>query len=152
MSPASVRSADRRRPDLAVAKSPGGGSRGPTVVTAIAIGSAPTRGRIMKLLRRQFLQLAGAVAAAPAFPQFASALDYPTRPVRIIAGFAAGGGVDITARLIGQWLADRLGQSFVVENRAGAGGNIGTEAVVKAAPDGYTLLLAAVPNEAHASP
>src|SRR3982075_3273193 len=105
----------------------------------------------MKLLRRKFLKLAGAVAAAPAFPQRAFADDYPTRPVRIIAGFTAGGGVDITARLIGQWLAERLGQSFVVENRAGAGGNIGTEAVVNAAPDGYTLLLATVPNAVNAS-
>jgi tripartite-type tricarboxylate transporter receptor subunit TctC len=105
----------------------------------------------MKLLRRKFLKLAGAVAAAPAFPQLASALDYPTRPVRVIAGFAAGGGVDITARLIGQWLGERLGQSFVIENRPGAGGNIGTEAVVSAAPDGYTLLLATVPNAVNAS-
>jgi tripartite-type tricarboxylate transporter receptor subunit TctC len=105
----------------------------------------------MKLLRRQFLQLAGAAAAAPAFPQRASALEYPTRPVRIIAGFAAGGGVDVTARLIGQWLTDRLGQSFVIENRPGAGGNIGTETVVNAAPDGYTLLLATVPNAVNAS-
>ena len=105
----------------------------------------------MKLLRRNFLKLAGAALAAPAFSRFASADDYPTRPVRIIAGFAAGGGVDITARLIGQWLSDRLGQSFVVENRTGAGGNIGTEAVVKAAPDGYTLLLATVPNAVNAS-
>src|SRR6266513_2116664 len=105
----------------------------------------------MKLLRRKFPQLAGAMAAAPAFPRLASALDYPTRPVRIIAGFAAGGGVDITARLIGQWLTERLGQSFVTENRTGAGGNIGTEAVVNAAPDGYTLLLATVPNAVNAS-
>jgi tripartite-type tricarboxylate transporter receptor subunit TctC len=105
----------------------------------------------MKLIRRQFLQLAGAVAATPAFPRLASALDYPRRPVRIVAGFAAGGGVDITARLIGQWLTERLGQSFVTENRAGAGGNIGTEAVVSAAPDGYTLLLATVPNAVNAS-
>jgi tripartite-type tricarboxylate transporter receptor subunit TctC len=105
----------------------------------------------MKLLRRHFLKLAGAAVAAPAFPQFASAEDYPARPVRLIAGFAAGGGVDITARLIGQWLGDRLGQSFVVENRTGAGGNIGTEAVVNAAPDGYTLLLATVPNAVNAS-
>jgi tripartite-type tricarboxylate transporter receptor subunit TctC len=104
----------------------------------------------MKLLRRQFLKLA-VVAAAAAVPQLASALDYPTRPVRIIAGFAAGGGVDVTARLIGQWLTDRLGQSFVIENRPGAGGNIGTEAVVNAAPDGYTLLLATVPNAVNAS-
>ena len=105
----------------------------------------------MKLLHRQFLKLAAVVAAAAAVPQFASALDYPTRPVRIIAGFAAGGGVDVTARLIGQWLTDRLGQSFVIENRPGAGGNIGTEAVVNAAPDGYTLLLATVPNAVNAS-
>src|SRR5713101_8085870 len=105
----------------------------------------------MKLLRRQFLKLAAVVAAAAAVPQHASALDYPTRPVRIIAGFAAGGGVDITARLIGQWLSDRLGQSFVVENRPGAGGNIGTEAVVNAPPDGHTLLLATVPNAVNAT-
>jgi tripartite-type tricarboxylate transporter receptor subunit TctC len=103
----------------------------------------------MKLLRREFLALAGAVAAA--LPRRASADEYPARPVRIVAGFAAGGGVDITARLIGQWLADRLGQSFVIENRPGAGGNIGTEAVVNAAADGYTLLLAAVPNAVNAS-
>jgi tripartite-type tricarboxylate transporter receptor subunit TctC len=103
------------------------------------------------LLRRNFLKLAGALIAMPALPQLASALDYPTRPTKIVAGFAAGGGVDITARLIGQWLADHLGQPFVVENRTGAGGNIGTEAVVNAAPDGYTLLLATVPNAVNAS-
>ncbi|MET0677144.1 MAG: tripartite tricarboxylate transporter substrate binding protein [Bradyrhizobium sp.] len=105
----------------------------------------------MKLLRRNFLQLAGAIVAAPALPRAASALDYPAKPSRIVAGFAAGGGVDITARLIGQWLADHLGQPFVVENRTGAGGNIGTEAVVNAAPDGYTLLLATVPNAVNAT-
>ena len=105
----------------------------------------------MNFLRHQFLKLAAVVAAAAAVPQLASALDYPTRPARIIAGFAAGGGVDVTARLIGQWLTDRLGQSFVIENRPGAGGNIGTEAVVNAAPDGYTLLLATVPNAVNAS-
>jgi tripartite-type tricarboxylate transporter receptor subunit TctC len=105
----------------------------------------------MKLHRRKFLELAGAVAAAPASLRRAAADDYPSRPVRLVAGFAAGGGVDITARLIGQWLADRLGQSFVVENRPGAGGNIGTEAVVNAAADGYTLLLATVPNAVNAS-
>jgi tripartite-type tricarboxylate transporter receptor subunit TctC len=105
----------------------------------------------MQLYRRQFLKLAGAVATAPAFSNQALAEDYPTRPVRIVAGFAAGGGVDITARLIGQWLSERLGQSFVIENRPGAGGNIGTEAVVKAAPDGTTLLLATVPNAVNAT-
>jgi tripartite-type tricarboxylate transporter receptor subunit TctC len=105
----------------------------------------------MKLLRRTLLKSAAAALAAAAFPRSASADDYPTRPVRIIAGFAAGGGVDITARLIGQWLNERLGQSFVTENRPGAGGNIGTEAVVNAAADGYTLLLATVPNAVNAS-
>src|SRR6201991_5233170 len=105
----------------------------------------------MRLARRTFLQLAGIAAMLPARPRAASALDYPTRPVRIVAGFAAGGGVDITARLIGQWFTERLGQSFVTENRPGAGGNIGTEAVVNAAADGYTLLLATVPNAVNAS-
>src|SRR4030081_2127572 len=81
----------------------------------------------------------------------ASADDYPTRPVRLVAGFAAGGGVDITARLIGQWLGGRLGQSFITENRPGAGGNIGTETVVHASPDGYTLLLATLPNAVNAT-
>jgi tripartite-type tricarboxylate transporter receptor subunit TctC len=81
----------------------------------------------------------------------ARAQTYPTRPVHVIVGFAAGGGVDITARLIGQWLSDRLGQSFITENRAGAGGNIGTEVVANAAPDGYTLLLATVPNAVNAT-
>ena len=105
----------------------------------------------MKFHRRQFLKLTAAAIAAPALPQPALALDYPTRPVRIVVGFAAGGGVDITAHLIGQWLAGRLGQSFVVENRPGDGGNIGTEVVVKAPPDGYTLLLATVPNAVNAT-
>jgi tripartite-type tricarboxylate transporter receptor subunit TctC len=105
----------------------------------------------MKLARRQFLDLALAAAAFPAVARTALAQTYPARPVHIIAGFAAGGGVDITARLIGQWLAERLGQNFVVDNRPGAGGNIGTEAVVNAAPDGYTLLLATVPNAVNAT-
>jgi tripartite-type tricarboxylate transporter receptor subunit TctC len=105
----------------------------------------------MKFLRREFLELAGGVAAAAALPRRVAAADYPARPVRIVAGFTAGGGVDITARLIGQWLGEHFGQSFIIENRPGAGGNIGTEAVVNAAPDGYTLLLAAVPNAVSAS-
>jgi len=105
----------------------------------------------MKLRRRQFLHLAACTVAISAQSRIAWALDYPSRPVRIIAGFAAGGGVDITARLIGQWLSARLGQSFITENRPGADGNIGTEVVVNARPDGYTLLLATVPNAVNAT-
>jgi tripartite-type tricarboxylate transporter receptor subunit TctC len=94
----------------------------------------------MKLPRRQFLHLAAGVAGLPAFSRIAWAQAYPARPVRIIVGLAAGGGTDIVARLIGQWLSERLGQSFVIENRPGAAGNVATEAVVNASPDGYTLL------------
>jgi len=95
----------------------------------------------MHLPRRLFLQFAGAAAAAPIFPDLASALDYPNRSVRIIVGFPPGGPTDIFARLMGQWLSDTLGQPFVVENRPGAGSTIGVQAVVSAPPDGYTLLL-----------
>lgn len=105
----------------------------------------------MKLLRRQFLHLAACVAALPAVSRFAWAQAYPSRPVRLIVGFAPGGGNDIVARLMGQWLSERLGQSFVVENRPGAGTNIATEAVVNAPPDGHTLLLAGLPNASNAS-
>jgi tripartite-type tricarboxylate transporter receptor subunit TctC len=105
----------------------------------------------MKLPRRQFLHLVAGAAALPAAPRIARAQTFPTRPVHVIAGFAAGGGVDITARLIGQWLSERLGQSFVTENRPGADGNIGTELVVNAPPDGYMLLLATVPNAVNAT-
>src|SRR5262245_30404424 len=95
----------------------------------------------MKLPRRNFLYLAAGAAAMPAFSHVARAQAYPTRPVRIIVGAAPSGTYDIMARLIGQWLSERLGQQFVIENRPGAGTTIGTEAVVKAPPDGYTLLL-----------
>ena len=97
----------------------------------------------MKFPRRKFLHLAAGAAVLPAMSRIASAQAYPTRPVHIIVGFAAGGAIDIIARLTGQWLSERLGQHFIVENRAGAGGNIGTEAVVKSTPDGYTLLMVA---------
>jgi len=100
----------------------------------------------MKLPRRQFLHLAAGAAALPAVSRIARAQAYPSRPVRIIVGFAAGGSADILARLMGQWLSERLGQPFVIENRPGAGSNIGTEAVVRAPPDGYTLLLASSAN------
>ena len=91
--------------------------------------------------RRQFLHLAAGAAALPAVSRFAWAQAYPSRPVRIILGFAAGGPADMLARLMGQWLSERLGQQFVVENRPGAGSNIGTEVVVRAPADGYTLLV-----------
>jgi tripartite-type tricarboxylate transporter receptor subunit TctC len=91
--------------------------------------------------RRRFLHLAAGAAALPAMHHLALALDYPTRPVHIIVGYPAGGVADILARILGQWLSERLGQPFVIENRPGAASNIGTEAVVRAAPDGYTLLL-----------
>lgn len=105
----------------------------------------------MKLPRRQFLHLAGGAAALPAMSFIASAQSYPTRPVHLIVGVAAGGSPDIIGRLIAQWLSEQLGQPFVVDNRAGAASNIGTEFAVKAAPDGYTLLLALSANAINAS-
>jgi tripartite-type tricarboxylate transporter receptor subunit TctC len=98
------------------------------------------RAQVKRPCRRQFLHLAAGAAALPVASRVARAQTYPARPVRIIVGFAPGSVPDIYARLIGQWLSERLGQPFIIENRAGAGGNLGTEAVVRAAPDGYTLL------------
>jgi tripartite-type tricarboxylate transporter receptor subunit TctC len=105
----------------------------------------------MKLPRRQFLHLAAGAAALPAVSRIAWAEAYPTRPVRLIAPVAPAGASDITARLIGQWLSERLGQQFVIDNRPGGGNNIGTEAVVRAPADGYTLLMAATPNAVNAT-
>ena len=105
----------------------------------------------MKPPRRQFLHLAAGAAALSAMSLIARAQAYPSRPVRVVVGFAAGGPGDILARLIGQWLSERVGQAFVIENRPGAAGNIGTEAVVKSPPDGYTLLLAGTPNTINAT-
>ena len=105
----------------------------------------------MTLPRRQFLQLAVGAAALPSMLQIAKAQSYPSRPVRMLVGFAAGGSSDIVARLTGQWLAERLGQPFLVENRIGAGTNLATEAVVRAPADGYTLLLATVSNAINAT-
>jgi len=120
----------------------------------------------MKLPRRKFLHLTASAATLAALPRIACsgsacsrsacsgsawAQTYPSRPVRVVATFAAGGGSDITARLIGQWVSERLGQPFIIENRPGGGGNIGTEAVVNARPDGYTLLLAGAFNAVNAT-
>ena len=105
----------------------------------------------MKLPRREFLHLSAAAIALPAVARLARAETYPGRPVHIIVGFAAGGPNDISARLIGQWLSERLGQQFVVENRPGAGGNVATELVVRAPADGYTLLLVPAPAAINAT-
>ena len=100
----------------------------------------------MKLLRRKFLRLAAGAVAFPAVPRIARAQGYPSRPVHLLSGFAAGGVVDIIARLIGQTLSERLGQAFVIEDRPGGGSNLATEVVVRAPPDGYTLLLSSSSN------
>ena len=105
----------------------------------------------MTIARRRLLQLAAGMAALPVVAATARAETYPARPIRLIVPQAAGGAADISARLIGQWLAERLGQPCTIENRPGAGGNIGTEAVVASEPDGYTLLLAGSFNAINAT-
>ena len=105
----------------------------------------------MKLPRRNFLRLTAGAAALPAVSRIARAQIYPSRPVRLIVPVAPAGASDITSRLIGQWLSERLGQQFVIDNRPGANNIIGTEAVVRAPADGYTLLMAATPNAVNAT-
>src|ERR1700745_2058802 len=105
----------------------------------------------MNFPRRAFLRLAAGAAALPAVPRISWAETYPSRPVRIMVGFPAGGATDIQARLMGQWLSDRLGQQFIAENRAGASGNIATEAVARAPADGYTLLQVVTPHAINAA-
>src|SRR5215208_4119887 len=105
----------------------------------------------MKLPRRKFLRFAAGAAMLPAMSRSARAQAYPSQPVRFIVGAPAGGGIDITARIIGQWLAERLGRQFVVENRPGAGGNIAAQDVVRAPPDGHTLFLATPANAINAT-
>src|SRR3954462_1369497 len=114
-------------------------------------GHAHRRGSVMKIPRRKFLHLAAGAAALPVLPRIARAQAWPSRPVRIIVGFPAGGATDIQARLAGQWLSERLGQQFIIENRSGASGNIGTEAVAKAPADGYTLLQIVTPHAINAA-
>src|SRR5204863_3566403 len=115
------------------------------------IDAAREGGTAMKLPRREFLQLAAGAAALPTISRIAWAQAYPTRPVRIIVPFPAGQATDSIARLTGQSLSERFGQPFVIENRTGAGGNIATESVVRATPDGYTLLLVGVSNAMNAT-
>jgi tripartite-type tricarboxylate transporter receptor subunit TctC len=110
-----------------------------------------SRGNAMKLPRREFLRLAAGAATLPVVSRLASAQTYPSRPARLIVGFPPGGAGDISARLEGQWLTQRLGQRFVIENKSGAGGNLGTELVVRSAPDGYTLFLVNTANAINAS-
>src|SRR5258705_530575 len=114
--------------------------------TVRGLASPGTGAQGMTFTRRRFAYLAGAAVAPLAASRIARAQAYPARPVRLVVGFPAGGAADITARLMGQWLSERLGQAFVIENRPGAGTNIGTEAVGKALPDGYTLLLGSAAN------
>src|SRR5437879_4805767 len=127
----------------------------PSTINPAATEDRASRSRqeeqAVRLSRRQLLYVAAGAAALPGISRFAWAQTYPSRPVRIIVGFAAGGPNDILARLIGQWLSERLGQQFVIENRPGAGSNIATEAVVRAPPDGYTLLLVGSPNAINAT-
>src|SRR5499427_4995671 len=105
----------------------------------------------MKLPRRRFLRLAAGAAALPAVSRIAWAQGYPSRPVRLVVGFPPGQSADISARLLGQWLSDRLGQSFVIDNRPGASSSIATELVVHASPDGHTLLWAVTSNYINAT-
>jgi tripartite-type tricarboxylate transporter receptor subunit TctC len=111
----------------------------------------PAAGGTMKICRRRFLHLTTSAAAMPAVSRIARADTYPSRPVHLIVFYTAGGGNDIIARLMGQWLSERLGQAFIIENRPGGGGNLGTEVVVRAAPDGYTLLLSSTANTVNAT-
>src|ERR1700704_1719187 len=108
-------------------------------------------GGVMKLQRRQFLQLAAGAAALPVTSGVAGAQTYPARPVRLVIGYTPGGSADLTARLMGQWLSEKLGQSFVIENRPGGGTNIAPEQALRATPDGYTLLLVAPANAINAT-
>src|SRR5262249_38211655 len=117
----------------------------------VAAQRALRREIVMRLPRRHFLRMAGGALAAPALSLGARAQAYPTRPVRWVLGYPAGGSTDIVVRLLGNWLSERLGQPFVIENKPGAGTNLAVQAVVNSPPDGYTLLFAATSNAINAS-
>src|ERR1044072_4463994 len=104
----------------------------------------------MEFPRRKFLNLAAGAAALPSFSSFAQAESYPTKPVRLVVQVPAGSAPDIIARIVGEWMSEKMGQQFVIDNRPGASGNIATEAVIRSAPDGYTLLLAMSANAINA--
>src|SRR5215468_8888928 len=118
---------------------------------AVRLERLETKDGAMSLPRRRFLQLTAGAAVLPLVSRIAGAQAYPTRPARIIVGYAAGGIVDVFARLIGQWLSERMGQQFVIENRTGAGSNLAIEAVAKSQPDGYTLVMIASTNARNAT-
>jgi tripartite-type tricarboxylate transporter receptor subunit TctC len=123
----------------------------PPTISAFSPPALILEGTMKLPHRRQFLHLAAGAAALPVVSRIAQAQAYPTRPVRLLVGAAPGGSLDILARLMGQWLSDKLGRQFIVENRTGAGVNVATEAVVRAAPDGYTLLMVSTPNATNAT-
>src|SRR5262249_7690588 len=151
------RASSRRRKRLPRNKRPrsknGGRSSRPQISRANKSGSrlAFQGSNMMKLPRRNFLHLAAGAATLSAATRLATALDYPTRPVHLIVPVGPAGATDITARLVGQWLSERLGQQFIIENRPGAGSNIGTEAVVRAPADGYMLLMVGPSNAINAT-
>jgi tripartite-type tricarboxylate transporter receptor subunit TctC len=142
-----------RSPVISAAASPPSAGRllGTIEVCGRGLSPRPQLGALMQIPRRRFLHLAAGAAAVPAVSRLARAQSYPTRPLHVFVGFPPGGPTDIAARLIGQWLSDWLGQPVIIENRPGAGGNIATEAVVRANPDGYALLLVSTSNAINAT-
>src|SRR5262245_16934786 len=147
--PQGVRGEDLARPSAAAGAAD---RRLAPVARARAVIACNGEGRInMRRPRRKFLRLAAGVAALLAVPRFAQAQAYPSRPVRIVVGFAPGGPNDLNARLIGQWLSERLGQPFIIDNRPSASGNIAMESVVRSPPDGYTLVMVAVSSAINAT-
>src|SRR5262249_43413609 len=134
-----------------VAMLPGHAQQADVIVSWQPLKSDANRRAPMILSRRQILHCAAGALAVPALGRGAAAQTYPNRPVRLIVPFGPGGGTDVAGRLIGQWLSERLGQQFVIDNRPGAGSNIGTEAVVRANPDGYTLALIGAPAAINAT-